>query len=138
MSDEAGPLLDPLPWGNQPIFRCAVLEAGRNRGLSIAQRSFEHHQGRSTVGAQCRLAIGLREEQCPGPAKGVVGAFGQLVLLARPNLLERAEGLRERVGRCDVTADRGGGAKPLNSAFRSGRALLSHAAALVPPSLRAA
>src|SRR3546814_14371312 len=45
MSDEAGPICDPLPLGNQPIFRCAVREAGRNRGLSLAQRSFEPHKG---------------------------------------------------------------------------------------------
>src|SRR3546814_6797332 len=73
----------------------------------------------------------------PGPAKGVVGAFGQMVLRGRPNLLERAEGLRERVGRCDVNADCGGRAKPFNSAFRSGRELISHSADLGRTSLRA-
>ena len=37
VSGEAGPLCDPLPPGNQAIFGCPVLEAGGNRGLSIAQ-----------------------------------------------------------------------------------------------------
>src|SRR3546814_16153871 len=61
MSDEAGPLCDPLPLGNQPIFRCAVLEAGRTRGLSIAQRTFEHHQEPHQV-----LAKGKSERRCEG------------------------------------------------------------------------
>ena len=105
-SHEPRTLLQPLLFGDQPVFRCAIFEAVGDGGLAVTKRAFEQHQRRCSVAAKCDITVSLIDEERPCLAEWIDCALRQSPLPRCRHCTQRRNGLCEWVYRRQFQADR--------------------------------